>query len=72
MKSHVIKTPRTGCTQSEGHIGNTMFANHTQIYLAVDSLRGRLIALLLSYQKVSNQNGAGVLVRERKAKSGEV
>lgn len=38
MKPQTIKSPETGCTQSEGHTETTMPRNNTPIYPAVDSL----------------------------------
>lgn len=55
MNKQTKKSPETGCTQSEGHIDNTMPRNHTPIYPAVDSLQGRLLARLLSYRVITWQ-----------------
>jgi hypothetical protein len=53
MKSQMLKSLATGCTQPEAHIEKTLPLNHTPIYPAVDSLHGRLLARLLSYREIT-------------------
>jgi len=55
MIKQTLKSPETGCSQSEAHTETTLPLNNTHIYPAVDSLHGRLLARLLSYREITWQ-----------------